>query len=240
MLSPTIAKIIEICPKGFKLFLAKKIMLGYLKKYANIKIEGLEKVSEYEGPKIFICNHLSNSDGLILSEILKEKYDPYFVAGVKLSNDPITNLGSELVKTINIKPNSADKGAITSIVKTVRNGENLFIFPEGTRSRTGAMGEGKKGVLLFARLTKATIIPIGITGTEILLPIDKSGDMGGEKWHNADVSIKFGEAVVLPKRIKDQDKHEFEEKSLKVLMEGIAKLLPESYRGVYSINEKAE
>ena len=179
MLSPGIAKIIEICPNSIKIFMAKKIMLGYLKKYANIKIEGLENIEKYEGPKIFICNHLSNSDGLILSEILKEKYNPYFVAGVKLSNDPITNLGSELVRRIQIKPNSADKEAITTMVKAVKSGENLFIFPEGTRSRNGAMGKGKKGILLLARLTKATIIPIGITGTEILLPISKTGDMGG-------------------------------------------------------------
>ena len=61
MLSPGIAKIIEICPNSIKIFMAKKIMLGYLKKYANIKIEGLENVEKYEGPKIFICNHLSNS-----------------------------------------------------------------------------------------------------------------------------------------------------------------------------------
>ncbi|MGN9135777.1 lysophospholipid acyltransferase family protein [Clostridium sp. HCP1S3_B4] len=233
MLSPGIAKIIEICPNSIKIFMAKKIMLGYLKKYANIKIEGLENVEKYEGPKIFICNHLSNSDGLILSEILKEKYNPYFVAGVKLSNDPITNLGSELVRRIQIKPNSADKEAITTMVKAVKSGENLFIFPEGTRSRNGAMGEGKKGILLLARLTKATIIPIGITGTEILLPISKTGDMGGETWHNADVNIKFGEAVTLPKRNKEQEKHEYEDECMNVLMGGIARLLPESYRGVY-------
>ena len=83
------------------------------------------------------------------------------------------------------------------MVKTVRGGENLMMFPEGTRSRTGGMIEGKKGILLIARLTKAKIIPIGMSGTDKLLPINKSGDMGNEKWNPSDVVVKFGDPVVL-------------------------------------------
>ena len=41
-----------------------------------------------------------------------------------------------IIKNVGIKPNSADKEAITKMVKLVRGGENLMIFPEGTRSRT--------------------------------------------------------------------------------------------------------
>ena len=107
-----------------------------------------------------------------------------------------------MVKTVNIKPNSADKEAITKIVKMVRGGENLLIFPEGTRSRTGAMIEGKKGRLLIARLTKAEIVPIGMTGTEKLLPIAKDDDMGGEKFNYADVNIKIENLYHYLKRIK--------------------------------------
>lgn len=49
-----------------------------------------------------------------------------------------------MVKNIAVKPNTADKEAITTMIKTVKNGENILIFPEGTRSRTGAMIEGKR------------------------------------------------------------------------------------------------
>ena len=179
MLSPTLVKVINVLPESLVVKITKIIVNKYFRKYANIKVEGIEKVEKVEGPKIFICNHLSNADGLILDKILKEKYDPTFVAGIKLSNDPITRLGTMMVKNVGIKPNSADKEAITKIVKLVRGGENIMIFPEGTRSRTGSMIEGKKGILLIARLTKASIIPIVMTGTEILLPINKNGNMGG-------------------------------------------------------------
>ena len=233
MLSPVAVKIISILPDGVVLFVAKKIVARYLKKYANVKVEGFEKVDKVEGTKIFICNHLSNSDGLVLDKILKEKYDPYFIAGVKLEDDPITRLGTMLVKRIEIKPNSPDKDSINKIIKAIKGGENILIFPEGTRSRTGAMIEGKKGILLLARMTKAKIVPIGMSGTDKLLPIDEGGNMGSETWHEADVTVKFGKPVELPKRIKEEDKHEYDNKCMYILMRSIAELLPKEYRGVY-------
>ncbi|MDU5106810.1 lysophospholipid acyltransferase family protein [Clostridium sp.] len=233
MLSPTLVKVINVLPESLVVKITKIIVNKYFKKYANIKVEGFEKIENVESPVIFICNHLSNADGLVLDKILKEKFDPTFVAGVKLSNDPITRLGTMIIKNVGIKPNSADKEAITKMVKLVRGGENLMIFPEGTRSRTGAMIEGKKGILLIARLTKAKIIPIGMTGTEILLPINKNGDMGGEKFNYSDININFGEPLSLPAKEKDEDKHEYDDRCMEYIMKSIANLLPEKYRGIY-------
>lgn len=233
MLSPTLVKIINILPESLLIKTTKVIANRLLKKYANIKIEGMENIDKVDGPKIFICNHLSNADGLVLDKILKEKYDPTFVAGEKLSGDPVTRLGTEMIKNVKIKPNSADKEAITTIVKLVKSGENLMIFPEGTRSRTGAMIEGKRGILLIAKLTKANIIPISMTGTEILLPIAKDGNMGDEKFNYADINIKFGEPITLPIKDKEEDKHEYDDRAMTYIMKSIANLLPEKYRGIY-------
>ncbi len=234
MISKTTAKLIKLLPEGLVVKIARNKINGYLKKYADIKIDGYENIEKAEGAKIFISNHLSNSDGFIIEKVLKEKYDPTFVAGVKLSNDPVTNLGTKIVKNIPIKPNSADKEAIMAMINVVKGGENLVLFPEGTRSRTGSMIEGKKGVLLVARMSKANIIPISLWGTEKLLPINKGGDMGSEKWNEAEVNVNIGKPIQLPKKEKEESKHEYDERCLRYLMEAIAKGLPEKYRGVYS------
>lgn len=234
MISTKFAKLISILPESLFIALAKRIADGYIKKYAHLKLEGFENIDKVQGSKIFICNHLSNSDGLILNKVLKEKYDPYFIAGVKLSNDPVTSLGTKIVKTINIRPNSADKDAITRIVKEVKSGSNILIFPEGTRSRNGSMIEAKKGILLIAKLTKAQIIPIGMWGSEKLLPINKEGNMAKETWNHAEVNLKFGEAITIPNKEKDEDKHQYDDRVLEYIMKGIANQLPNNYRGFYS------
>lgn len=95
------------------------------------------------------------------------------------------------------------------------------------------MIEGRKGILLFARMAKAEIIPIGMSGTDILLPISENGNMGSEKWHEADIVINIGDKIVFPEKEKEEDKHEYDNRCMDILMRGIANLLPERYRGVY-------
>lgn len=154
-------------------------------------------------------------------------------AGVKLSGDNVTNIGMRVIRTINIKPNSADKDAITKVIKSLRSGENIVIFPEGTRSRVGSMIEGKKGIVLIARMSKATIIPIGMCGSEKLLPINKEGNMKSENFHHAKVTVNIGSPVAIPEKEKDEDRHLYDDRVLTHIMKSIASLLPEEYRGVY-------
>ena len=228
-----LAKFITSLPDFIFQPLGKGLVEGKLKKYADIHVEGLTEVEKVKGPIIFIGNHLSNSDALVLNKILKEKFNPSFIAGVKLNGDPFTKIGMRLVKTINIKPNSADKDALKSIIQASKNGENILIFPEGTRSRTGQMIEAKKGINLIARLTKATVVPFGIHGSENLMPINKDGEMGKETFAHSKVTVKFGNPVEIPKKDKDEDRHAYDDKVLETYMKSIAKLLPENYRGFY-------
>ena len=172
MISPIMLRIIDVLPDKVVSFIANKLLDAYINKYANIKTYGMEKIVDIKSPIIFICNHLSNADGIVMNRLLKDN-NVTFVAGVKLTDNKLTKLGFHVAKTINIKPNSADKEAISKIVNTLKQGNNIFIFPEGTRSRNGKMAEAKKGLLLMAKLSKATIVPMGIWGTEKLLPINE-------------------------------------------------------------------
>lgn len=231
MISPGMSRVIGMLPERPLIFLANKILYGYIKKYAKITVNGRENLKGLKKPLLFICNHLSNSDALVLNTVFKDQ-DITFVAGVKLSDNVLTKLGMSITKTINIHPNAADKDAISNVVTCLKAGNNVLIFPEGTRSRTGSMIEAKKGIVLIQRLSKATVIPVGMSGTDKLLPINDK-DMALEDFNYADVTVNIGKPLEIPARGKDEDRREYDEKVLSLMMKSIAALLPEDYRGVY-------
>ncbi|WP_058952747.1 lysophospholipid acyltransferase family protein [Clostridium tyrobutyricum] len=235
MISPLIVKLVGCLPKGLTGYISDKVLNGYVKKYADMDIIGKENLNGVQRPILFISNHLSNSDALVLGNVFKEE-NLTFVAGKKLNENSLTKLGMSMTKTICINPNTADKNAISNIVKALKSGESVLIFPEGTRSRTASMNKAKKGVVLIQKLTKASVIPVGICGTENLLPISDK-DMADESFQHAKVKVNIGKKLEIPKKHKDEKKHEYEDRVSDFFMYEIAKLLPERYRGVYSFDE---
>ncbi|AYD41233.1 1-acyl-sn-glycerol-3-phosphate acyltransferase [Clostridium fermenticellae] len=231
MISPIIVKAIGCLPDSFLRYTSRKILDRYMNKYADINVQGMENLKGVHRPILFICNHLSNSDALVIDRVLKDE-DITFVAGVKLSSNSLTNLGMKITKTIGIKPNTADKDAISKVIRTLKENNNILIFPEGTRSRSGGMINGRRGVVLMQKLSKASIIPLGIYGSEKLLPIDDR-DMALEKFHHAKVMLNIGKQIEVPSKMKGETKRDYEGRVLDLLMRSISGLLPEEYRGVY-------
>lgn len=232
MISPKIAKCIDVLPNGLVGTASKALVHVLIKKYAKIHMIDEENFEGIKEPTLIVCNHLSNSDGLVLHKALK-KLSPTFVAGEKLSNNIVTNIGVNVVKTTTIKPNKPDKEGLKKIIKLVKSGENILIFPEGTRSRTGSLIEAKRGILLIQRMTNAPILPICLYGSENLLPIDMDGDMSAERLQEADVYIRIGKQYRLPVKEEGQSKKDYEDFAIGKIMTSIAELLPEDYRGVY-------
>lgn len=83
------------------------------------------------------------------------------------------------------------------------------------------------------RKTGAPIVPIGLYGTEKLLPINIEGNMDAETFHYGDVYVNIGKQFELPKRAEGQDRKEYDNFVTEYMMKKIAELLPEKYRGVY-------
>jgi 1-acyl-sn-glycerol-3-phosphate acyltransferase len=60
--------------------------------------------------------------------------------------------------------------SVRTSVQLIRNGWNLLLFPEGTRSRNGEMASFKPGVSLLAKFTGRPVVPIHVDGGEAILP----------------------------------------------------------------------
>lgn len=89
--------------------------------------------------------------------------------------------------------------AILLIIAKVKSGRRFIIFPEGTRTRTGDLGELKAGALKIPQKAGVPIVPVHIEGTVDVLP-------RGAKWFKpADIVIRIGEPIPPVEIAKDKE-----------------------------------
>ncbi|HYF82057.1 MAG TPA: lysophospholipid acyltransferase family protein [Clostridia bacterium] len=229
----SILPLINLMPESFIRLLGRAAANYVLSKYVDLEIHGKKTLIERENkPTIFISNHLSNVDGVVLNSLLKNN-SAAFMAGVKLEDNPFTSFFLKTINHIPITPGSPDKSAIKSAINYLKTGGSIVIFPEGTRSRTGSLINVKKGFILLVKLANVPVVPIALEGTEIVLPINDN-DMGGEKLHKSKVNVRIGEPFTLPPKEECPADTDWEKMCADFAMRKIAEMLEPKYQGIYS------
>ena len=232
-LLPSLFSPLSLLPEGPRRAVVRRLLDQVWGHYADIHVEGLSEVPA--DPVLYVCNHLSNADGLTLQRALRPRR-AWFLAGVKLQQTAMTRLATETVDTIFIRPGSPDIEALRRSVDTLKEGRSVLVFPEGGRSRTASLMRAQKGVALIAQRAGVPIVPVALTGTEKLMPIDDA-NMGGERLYRARIDVRFGAPLqleALKAEVEAQGAEDARQALVDAVMRRVARLLPESYRGVYA------
>ncbi len=142
------------------------------------------------GPVIVAANHISFFDSVLLMFALPR---PVSVLGkAEYADNPFTKwlyCGSGMIPIR--RENTAGLGhAFEQLEEVLDRGEVLGIFPEGTRSRDGLLHRGHSGAAHLALNTGAPLVPIGIIGTDKLLPTGSGIIRPFQR-----VTIKIGEPI---------------------------------------------
>lgn len=140
------------------------------------KLEGFENlpldIREGRQPVIFVGNHTSLFDPPLLISTLPTH--PVFMAKRELGYVPFLGWVIWLADFIFINRGDRAK-ALASLklaAKRIHGGQSIAAFPEGTRSRTGALLPFKKGAFNLAWEAQVPMVPLGILGGRNILPAD--------------------------------------------------------------------
>ncbi len=129
-----------------------------------LSVKGIENVPK--GPVVFVSNHQSYFDIPVFFAAVKGK-QVGFVAKDNLAKVPLFGSWIADVRSVFIKRDDARASlqAISEGIDLLKQGFSLTIFPEGSRSREGCMGDFKKGSLRLATKAEVPVVPVTLSGT---------------------------------------------------------------------------
>jgi 1-acyl-sn-glycerol-3-phosphate acyltransferase len=148
---------------------ATMMIRGCLRAYHRLSVYGRENLPA-EGSFVVVANHASHLDALCLQAALPfarlhrafpvAAHDYFFV------NAPRVLLAAVVVNALPFDRKGNPRHSLSLCRQLLDNAGNaLLIFPEGTRSPTGEVGEFKPGVGLIVAGTNYPVVPCYLEGT---------------------------------------------------------------------------
>ena len=148
----------------------------FSKIFYKYEVIGAENVPD-EGNIIIAANHKSNLDPIFVASAIKNRT----VATIGKKELFKNKILATILNKMNVIPIDRDNPGISTIktiLKKIKEGYAIGIFPEGTRIKGNGFGEAKAGLALFAVKGKASVVPVSIISNyklfnEVTIYIDK-------------------------------------------------------------------
>lgn len=144
------------------------IVLTRMSPFWKVITEGREKIDQNQA-YVIVPNHQSLLD-IVFFNMLRHRLR--WVSKVEIFKVPLVGWEMRMVKYIELV--RGNKSSVIKMmeecVRSLRDGISVVIFPEGTRSLTGAIGKFKTGAFQIAIKTDKPLLPVLIDGTGEIMP----------------------------------------------------------------------
>jgi 1-acyl-sn-glycerol-3-phosphate acyltransferase len=197
----------------------------FLNLFSRIEVTGSENIPVGKS-YLMIFNHVSLYEAPILLSHWPEK--PEVLGAVDVWNRPGQDFLAKAYGGIPIHRGVVDRTAMKRMVQALDAGKALMVAPEGGRSHTPGLRQGKPGISFLLEKFTIPIVPVGLVGAtedffEKLIRFQKPL-----------VQVIVGEPFFLPKEIgQGMSRTEAYQEQVDFVMRKLANLLPDDYRGYY-------
>lgn len=126
------------------------------------RIVGSENIPA-SGGAIIAANHISNWDPPVIGTAIARPL--HFMAKEELFGNAVLRRIITSLGAFPVRRGAADRNAIRTAITLLEEGKLLGLFPEGTRSKSGKLGEPEQGLAMIAIKTGVPVVPAAIIGT---------------------------------------------------------------------------
>lgn len=170
--------------------LIQLIFIPFLKLIYRVEVINKKNFSDLpKGGLVLCCNHVSALDPIVMCSFFPRPV--YFMSKIEIFRNKFARAILGFVNSFPVNRSGVGRSSIAKAAEVLKAGSVFGIFPEGTRSIDGEIGEIRRGVGLIAYLGNAPILPIAIYNSKKV----PSENIKKKKYLFLKVKIIFGEII---------------------------------------------
>lgn len=143
-------------------------VLFFFTRRHRVKVNIPKELRDINEPYLLLSNHVGSYDPFLVSHYIKKQ--PHFVASDAVMRDPVIGFLFRRLGVIPKRKNMKDSQVIRSMVKVVRGGDAVGLFPEGARTWTGTSLRYDPVVAKLVKLLKVPVITVKMKGMQLTNP----------------------------------------------------------------------
>jgi 1-acyl-sn-glycerol-3-phosphate acyltransferase len=189
-------------------------------------VRGLEKFP-WRGPALIVFNHLGDADTVLMLAALPFRSPAEGMGKIELNDHWFVGPIFRAYGIIWVHRGQPDRKALRAALDGLAEGRMVALAPEGRQTVIGGLEEGNAGAAFLAIKSGAVVVPVALTGTE-------NSNVYGHlrRLRRAPVTLTVGEPFFIQES-REGGRQATLQEGTRQIMQSIARLLPESYRGTY-------
>jgi len=176
----------KTCPMKFTYYFFYTLSKIIARMFFHFRVIHPERMIE-SGSLILAMNHQSYFDPPLAG--ICSKRAVYFLARKTLSSLPFFGRLLPDFNVIPIDRDGKDSSSLKTIIRLLRSGNGVVLFPEGTRSPDGNLQRGQSGIGLIIAKTKSPVLPMRVFGAHEAFP------KNSKKIHFNQITVVLGNPI---------------------------------------------